>query len=203
MDILNLQNRFQAWVARRYSRLASRSFASFGEGSILYYPARIDNPKNIHVGKNVILQSHVWINAVDHWCGRDYVGKIEIHDNACIMNNVQISAITSISIGRGAAIGRNCAIVDHYHDYCHLDMPILYAPLSDGKPVVIEEEAFLAVNCVITPGVTIGRHSFIGANSVVNTDIPPFSLAAGAPAKVLRHYDHEKGAWVGRREGGA
>lgn len=183
--------------------MAARSFASFGRGSILYYPSRIHNAKNIHVGNNVILQAHVWINAVDHWAGKDYDGRIEIEDDVCIMNNVQISAITSIRIGRGVAIGRNCAIVDHYHDYCHLDMPIVYAPLSDGRPVVIGEEAFLAVNCVIAPGVTIGRHSFIGGNSVVNSDIPPFSFAAGVPARVLRVYDQERCAWVKRREGGA
>lgn len=111
------------------------------------------------------------------------------------MNNVQISAITSIFIGKGASVGRNSTLVDHNHDYHHLDMSIVRAPLSRGKPIVIEDEALIAVNCLVGPGVTIGKHSFIAAGSVVVSDIPPFSFASGVPARVHRTLDPATGTW--------
>jgi len=195
MDIFRLQDRFLMWRARLYSRLVSKAFAAFGQNSLLFYPVRVWNPKKIHIGSGVHIESSVWINAVDRWAGESYDSRIVISDDAVIMNNVQISAIASIFIGKGASVGRNSTIVDHNHDFHHLDVPIVHAPLSQGKPVVIEEEVMLAVNCVVGPGVTIGKHSFVAAGSLVTTDIPPYSFASGVPAKVIRTRDPVTGVW--------
>jgi acetyltransferase-like isoleucine patch superfamily enzyme len=61
-------------------------------------------------------------------------------------------------------------------------------------PTVIEDNVWCGANVVITSGVTVGRRSVIGANSVVTRDLPPFSIAAGSPAKVLRVIEYEAGA---------
>lgn len=196
MNIFTFQDLCIRTLSRAYTAIGRSAFHTFGKGSILYFPSRIHNQKNISIGKNVILQSHIWINAVDQWAGKLYSGHIEIGDNAVIMNNTQISSICSIRIGNGTAIGRNCAIVDHYHDYKFLDTPIVYAPLSEGLPVDIDDGSFLGVNCVVGPGVTIGKHCFIGANSLVTSDIPDYSFAGGVPAKVLRTYCPETEQWL-------
>ncbi len=195
LDIIEKNERLHFHFSRFYTKMAKRLFGAFGPDSILYYPSRIHNPKKIFIGSAVLLQSHIWLNAVDKWLDTEYDGEIHIHDEACIMNHVQISAISRITIGKLTGIGRNSVIVDHYHDYTRVDTPIMRAPLSAPKPVTIEDDVFVGVNCVIAPGVTIGRHSFIAANSVVNRDIPPYSFAAGSPARVLRTYDHQAGAW--------
>jgi len=183
------------WRARWYSRLASKAFAAFGKNSLLLYPVRVRNPKKIYIGNDVHIESSVWLNAVDSWAGETYDGRIIISDAAVIMNNVQISSIASIFIGKGATVGRNCTIVDHNHDFHPLDVSIVHAPLTQGKPVIIEDEALLAVNCVVGPGVTIGKHSFVAAGSLVTTDIPPYSFASGVPAKVIRARDPVTGVW--------
>lgn len=57
------------------------------------------------------------------------------------------------------------------------------------KPVKIKKGAWVTAGCIILPGVTIGEHAIIGAGSIVNRDIPPKTLAAGQPAKVIKNLD--------------
>ncbi|HWC28179.1 MAG TPA: DapH/DapD/GlmU-related protein, partial [Solirubrobacteraceae bacterium] len=61
-------------------------------------------------------------------------------------------------------------------------------------PTRIGDNVWLGANVVVTSGVTIGERCVIGANSVVTQDVPPFSIAAGAPAKVLRGVTYERDA---------
>jgi acetyltransferase-like isoleucine patch superfamily enzyme len=56
----------------------------------------------------------------------------------------------------------------------------------------VGDNVWCGANAVITSGVTVGERSVLGANSVVTTDIPPFSIAAGAPAKVLRQVQYSE-----------
>ncbi|WP_459878754.1 acyltransferase [Desulfothermus naphthae] len=135
------------------------------------------------------------MNPVEEWQGKKYNSKLIIGNSSVIMDGTQISVVNYIKIGDRVLIGRGCAIVDHLHDYRIIDCPLNIAPLTEGKPIVIEDDVFIGVNTVIAPGVRIGAHSFIGANSVVNVNIPPYSMVAGNPAKIVRSYNHNKGLW--------
>ncbi|MCK7499235.1 MAG: hypothetical protein MZW92_58750 [Comamonadaceae bacterium] len=68
-------------------------------------------------------------------------------------------------------------------------MPPNLRPVVSKGPVIIEDEVWLGQGVVVLPNVRIGRSSIIGANAVVTHDIPPYSVAAGAPAKVIRTID--------------
>jgi acetyltransferase-like isoleucine patch superfamily enzyme len=63
-------------------------------------------------------------------------------------------------------------------------------------PIVIKRGCWIGQNVVIMPGVTIGELSIIGANSVVTGNIPPRSIAVGAPARVIKTWDAASRAWV-------
>ena len=54
------------------------------------------------------------------------------------------------------------------------------------KPVVIEDDIWIGANAVILPGVTIGHHTVVAAGAVVTKDVPPHSLVAGVPAKIIK-----------------
>jgi acetyltransferase-like isoleucine patch superfamily enzyme len=64
-------------------------------------------------------------------------------------------------------------------------------------PVIIKKNAWVAINVTILPGVTIGEGSIVAAGSVVTKDIPPFVLAGGTPAKVIKEFKMENGIPVG------
>lgn len=79
-------------------------------------------------------------------------------------------------------------------------MPHHFTPVTSA-PVVLEEDAFVGTGAVIMgkkngETLTIGKYSRIGANAVVMTDIPPYSVAVGNPAKVVRTWDFDKEKWV-------
>lgn len=109
-------------------------------------------------------------------------GKMNIgHD--CFFNcNVSVTCLESINIGNNVQIGNNTVIVDHNHDYQNGNGYIC-------KNVVIEDNTWIGANCVILPGVSIKEGAIIAAGSVVNKDVPAYTVVAGNPAKVVREYN--------------
>ena len=103
---------------------------------------------------------------------------VQIGDN-CGFSGTVIGAFLSITLGNNVRCGANTLITDS--DW-HLDDPRVGQP----KPVFINDNVWLGVNSVVLKGVTIGKNSVIGANSVVVSDIPENVIAAGNPCKVIR-----------------
>jgi hypothetical protein len=101
-----------------------------------------------------------------------------------------------VTIGSGCACGANLYISSSWHHFEDIpEYPIRWQDaraslMVDGearsRAVVIGDDCWIGINVVIGPGVNVGRGCVIGANSVVTRDLPPYSVAAGAPAKVLR-----------------
>ena len=83
-------------------------------------------------------------------------------------------------------LANGCFVSDASHRVGDHDKPITWQGFESKGPTRIGDNCWLGANVVVTSGVTIGERSVIGANSVVTRDIPPFSLAAGSPAQVLR-----------------
>jgi acetyltransferase-like isoleucine patch superfamily enzyme len=110
---------------------------------------------------------------------------LEIGENFA-MTGGSLCAVESITIGSRVAVGANCTIVDT--DFHPLDPARRLTNPNEGRtsPVVIEDNVFIGMNCLVLKGVTIGQGSVIGAGSVVTRSIPAGVIAAGNPAKVLR-----------------
>lgn len=88
-----------------------------------------------------------------------------------------------ITIGNNVLIAPNCQFYTASHSLNHLERRNWE---TFCNPIVIEDDVWLGGNCVINQGVTIGRGAVIAANSVVNKDVPPFTLMGGMPAKFIR-----------------
>ena len=63
-------------------------------------------------------------------------------------------------------------------------------------PIKIENDVWIGANSVVLPGVQIGNHSVIGAGSIITKDIPPYSVAVGNPARIVKRYDTDLKEWV-------
>lgn len=109
---------------------------------------------------------------------RLYIGK-----NTRIWQNTVIAARRSISIGADCAISFNCSILDSDMHQLSFDGET-WQP--EYAPVIIEDRVWIGCNVTVLKGVTIGRGAVIAAGSVVTRDIPPYTLAAGMPAKPIR-----------------
>jgi acetyltransferase-like isoleucine patch superfamily enzyme len=102
--------------------------------------------------------------------------------------------IGPVTMGNGSGLGQHVFVSGFNHGYKDGNKNSSVQAL-DLKPVVIEDDVHIGANSVVTAGVTIGRRTQIGAGSVVTKSIPPFSVAVGNPAKVIKKYNQETGIW--------
>lgn len=115
--------------------------------------------------------------------------EIQIGNNCNIGPQSHITAISAIIIGNNVRTGPRVLITDNAHGESNkefLDMAPNYRPLYSKGPVIIDDNVWIGEGAMIMPGVRIGKGSIIAANSVVTKDIPPYSVAAGIPAKIIK-----------------
>ena len=87
-------------------------------------------------------------------------------------------------------------ITDNAHGLHPERGPIMKQPLESKGPVHIGRNCFLGFRVSIMPGVTLGEHCVVGANSVVTRSFPAYSMVAGMPAKLIKVFDHSKKGWI-------
>ena len=159
---------------------------------IVNSPFRIDGAEWVEIGSRSSFQKGSWI-----YCdpSKSSNKKLIIGKNCVFGYNNHIAAMTAVTIGDSVLTANNVYISDNIHDYKNIELPIMSQGIVFKGPVSIGSGSWIGENvCII--GSSIGRNSVIGANSVVTKDIPDFSIAVGAPAKVIRQYDHTSGNWI-------
>jgi acetyltransferase-like isoleucine patch superfamily enzyme len=120
------------------------------------------------------------------------VGDVFIGDNTLIgINNVIIGPV---SIGNNVIFAQNIVLSGLNHAYRDINIPIVQQKVTVA-PIVVEDDCWIAANSVITAGVTIGKHSVVAGGSVVTKSVPPYSVVAGNPAKIIRQYDSKTERW--------
>ena len=158
-----------------------------GKGSKVRGRVRMDLlPFNqFSLGDNATIEDFCTIN--------NGVGDVHIGNNSLIgMGNTLIGPIT---IGKNVIFAQNIVASALNHEYRDVTKPIHEQPILTA-PIIVEDECWIAANAVITAGVTIGKHSVVAAGAVVTKSIPPYSVAVGNPAKVIKQYDFTKAEWV-------
>lgn len=133
----------------------------------------------LQIGEHVLLEPGVWLTA-------PAPAIIRIGAGTFLNLGVQVAAVGLVEIGANCMLANGCFVTDGNHRFDDPDRPVPWQGFSTKGPTRIGDNVWCGAHVVITSGVTIGERSVIGANSVVTGDLPPFSIAAGAPAKVLR-----------------
>ena len=100
-----------------------------------------------------------------------------------------------ITLGNNILLAQNVLISGLNHDFADPSLPIVEQGFS-VKEIVIEDGVWIGCGAIITAGVHIGRNAVVGAGAVVTKDVPPYSVAIGNPARVVKRYDFELKEWV-------
>ncbi|MEA5564133.1 acyltransferase [Anabaena sp. UHCC 0399] len=160
----------------------STSCIEIGSGAYILKGVRIDakgHPNNrIRLGEGVWIERNVDIGCLKDTC-------IDIDIETFIGPSVCIVGPGDIKIGKRCLIAAHSGIYANNHKFADLTLPIKYQDVT-RKGIVIEDDCWLGHGVTVLDGVTIGKGSVIGAGAVVNKDIPPFSVAVGVPARVIK-----------------
>lgn len=156
---------------RRFIKIGKKFTSGFG-CRIEAFPLKEESERCIIIGENVQINDYVHISAME---------KVTIGDNVLIASKVFISDLNHGSYGS-----------DDIHDSPN-------TPPNERKlfckPIIIEDNVWLGEFVSVLQGVTIGKGTIVGANSVVSKSLPPFTIAVGAPAKVIKKYNFDNEKW--------
>jgi acetyltransferase-like isoleucine patch superfamily enzyme len=137
----------------------------------------------LEVGEGVLLEPNVWITAPDR-------ARVRIGRGTFLNIGVMVAAQELVEIGEHCMLANGCFVSDAAHRFDDPDTPVPWQGFTSKGPTRIGANCWLGANVVVTSGVEIGERCVIGAGSVVTHSIPAFSIAAGAPARVLRSVEY-------------
>jgi len=162
---------------------------------MIYPPLRFGNSKMIKIGDFVTVHPNCWIQTVGEDRPKNSP-KLIVKNHVSIGMSSTISAAHRIIIEDYVLMARNVFISDHLHGYEDVARPISLQPITKVRGVAIGAGSWLCQNSVVLPGVTIGRNCVVGANSVVNADVPDYTVVAGTPARIVKRYDASRRKWM-------
>jgi len=167
----------------------------------------VENVKNISAScvlENAFLYGDIRIGEfVSLTKGVHCSGKIEIGDYTSISgpNTDLYSKINFIRIGKYCSIARNVSFQEYYHHTSRLSTYMINEKifeLEEGSDliskgeIILGNDVWIGTHCVVLSGVNIGNGAVVAANSVVNKDVPPYTIVGGNPAKILGYRFDEK-----------
>jgi acetyltransferase-like isoleucine patch superfamily enzyme len=161
--------------ARLHLELARRQ--AFARGPMHGNVLEMLLESRLTIGAHAFFEPGVWLTSD--------TGRISIGGGTFLNLNVMVAAVERVEIGEHCMLANGCLVTDADHRFDDPDKPVPWQGFTSRGPTVLGDNVWLGANVVVTSGVRIGRRCVIGANSVVTKDIPAFSIAAGAPARVL------------------
>jgi len=162
---------------RWYVRLLAPLYQHRGRGSKIYHSVRMDTPpyRRFYLGQHSVVESFSCIN--------NAVGDVVIGDHTRIgLHNTIIGPVT---IGNHVNLAQGITITALNHNFEAPERRIDEQGVSTQQ-VIIGDDIWIGAHAAILPGVTIGNHCVIAAGAVVTKNVPPHSLVAGVPAKIIK-----------------
>ncbi len=175
---------FYALNKRKYKKLELRA--------LIMNPLRVDGEKYISLMSGAVIQSHAFL----------YAEKIDEHEPELIIgkgsvlgNYNHIAAVRKVVFGEDVLTSDRVYVSDNLHGFENINLPIMHQPLKFKAEVSIGDGSWIGENvCII--GARIGKNCVIGANAVVTSDIPDYSVAVGIPARVVKKYNPQNKEWI-------
>jgi len=164
----------RAWIHREFAR--RRAFCRWPvHGNVL----EAFREGRLEVGEHTLFEPGVWITAPGS-------ARIRIGSGSFLNINVMVAAVELVEIGDHCMLANGCFVTDGNHRFDDPAQPVTYQGFTTKGPTRIGDNVWCGAHVVVTSGVTIGERAVIGANSVVTTDVAPYSIVGGVPARVLK-----------------
>ncbi len=169
-----------------YSYRIGTIFKHFGKNNYIIRKIIVIGGNHISIGDNCTINKDVHLashSGENNAC-------ISIGNYCNIGESSHITCFNKISIGDNLLTGKRVLISDNSHGnttFEGLEIPPMKRPIVSKGPISIGNNVWLGDNVIILAGVTIGDGVVVGANSVVNKDIPSYSIAAGIPASIIKN----------------
>ena len=162
---------------RWYIRLLAPLYQHRGRHSVIHRTVRMDTPpyRKFSLGDYSVIESFTCIN--------NAVGDVIISDHTRV--GIHNTIIGPVSIGSHVNLAQGITVTALNHNFADTEKRIDEQGVST-TPVVIEDDVWIGANAVVLPGVRIGTHSVVAAGAVVTKDVPPHSIVAGIPAKIIK-----------------
>lgn len=161
-------------------------------GKCLY----IRNVGCIKLGRNIKIHDYFRIECYKEYLGEKYTPNLSIGNNVNIGPNFTSLVADTINIGEKCLFAGNVSLITENHGINPESSDSYQQEPICAGPIIIGKGCWFGQNVVVLPNVSIGERCIIGANSLVNTDIPPYSIAVGAPAHVVKKYNFISHKWV-------
>lgn len=172
-----------------YAEFIRYRFASARNLCVLGHPLMIRGGKDIFLGDSVTLGKDCRLETTTQYRTQVFTPRLTVGNHCVIQTLCHIGCINEVRIGDYVTIAERTLIIDHHHGDTspeETSLPPRHRKLISRGSIVIGDCVAIGENCIIMPGVTIGDHSQIGGGSVVTHNIPPYSVAVGNPARVIK-----------------
>lgn len=183
--------------SKLYPRLLGRvgRNVTFGAHVVLRHPHKI------RIGDNVVIDDGCCLDAKGTtnegitigngvFVGRNTIlscknGDIFLDDEANVGFNVEVFSAARVRIGKRVLVAAYTYLVGGDHLYDRVDIPVLYQGRT-ARGIEVDDNVWLGAHVVVADGTTVGHDAIVGAGAVVMGEIPPFHIAAGVPARIVR-----------------
>jgi acetyltransferase-like isoleucine patch superfamily enzyme len=197
-------------LERASAQIAQRSMPAFAndpDNLVIDLPRRVKNPERIFLGDDIRLGPNCVLSANTRYPGgwlrhpegrhveQTFEPTLRIGNRVTATSSLQIFALREIVIEDDVMFASNAFLCDALHAYRTASEPYKYQGMDTPRPIRIERGCWIGQNVVVLPGVIIGECSIIGANSVVTRSVPARSIAAGAPARVMKRWSEDGQTW--------
>ena len=190
--LIRMRDRLRSIFLRARLGRMGKGTAFQGPGPCLVHGERIE------IGSGVFGRPFVRLEVTPSSQSPSQGPILNVEDRAYLGFHVSVFATRGVTIGRDAYLNGHVTIYDHYPPLDSEDAAAEPPALADKRvgEVSIGDRAWLGWGAVVMPGVRLGTHSVLGANSVTLEDVPDYCVAVGNPAVVVRRYDAAGGRWV-------
>ena len=187
--------RLESLLSIPYGWLYRLAFIRIGSGSFVSPFIQAVGLDCVTLGDRSRISRNTRLLALKAYGVQSFNPRINIGDNVSIGFGCTLSCINLIEVGHDVTIGDNVYIADSHHEYRDIMLGVLQQPLLPGQ-ISIGQGAWVGYGAFVAGNVSLGEHSVVGANSVVTSSVPAYTVVAGAPARPLKRFSHELGQWV-------